>query len=212
MSLKLTIENMLLKIDAFFGSKSSKDKNMVYIMIIALCFAIAYPLYDLSSDKFKEAIDKITNIEGKINMDKAYLSANPEAKIVKLTTDIAKLESDLEQKKEANRYIKEKIMTISSLVYNEKLWGEYLDSISKNALKHNVKILDFTNKYVQTSSSFGHVLDIDLDVNAPYANTISFINSLEQSDLVVDLHDFEIKAKDKLNSKLKISVWGITYK
>lgn len=212
MSLKLTIENMLLKMDAFFGSKSSKDKNMVYIMIVALCFAIAYPLYDLSSDKFKEAIDKITNIEGKINMDKAYLSANPEAKIVKLTTDIAKLEGDLEQKKEANRYIKEKIMTISSLVYNEKLWGEYLDSISKNALKHNVKILDFTNKYVQTSSSFGHVLDIDLDVNAPYANTISFINSLEQSDLVVDLHDFEIKAKDKLNSKLKISVWGITYK
>lgn len=212
MSLKLTIENMLLKIDAFFGSKSSKDKNMVYIMIIALCFAIAYPLYDLSSDKFKEALDKITNIESKINMDKAYLSANPEAKIVKLTTDIAKLESDLEQKKEANRYIKEKIMTISSLVYNEKLWGEYLDSISKNAIKHNVKILDFTNKYVENNSSFGHVLDIDLDINAPYANTISFINSLEQSDLVVDLHDFEIKAKDALNSKLKISVWGITYR
>ena len=102
-------------------------------------------------------------------------------------------------------------MTISSLIYDEKLWGEYLDSISKNALKHNVKIINFVNKYVDNNESFGHVLDIKLDVTAKYADTINFVNSLEESELVVDMHTFDIKAKDTLDSKLNISVWGITY-
>ncbi len=212
MNIKLAIENTLQKIDNFFKNKSKKDTNMVFIMIVAVSFAAAYPFYDLSLKEFNTTKEKVDALTVKINTDKAFLQANPEEKVIQLDMAIKKAQSDLEANIEANKYIKEKIMTISSLIYNEKAWGEYLDSISINALKHNIKINYFGNKYVENNVSFGHVLDIDLNVSGKYADTINFMNSLEQSELVVDLHDFNVTAKDKLNSKLNISVWGITYK
>ena len=61
------------------------------------------------------------------------------------------------------------------------------------------------------NESFGHVLDINIQVSGNYQNTINFINSLERSDLVVDLHTLNMENKDGLHSDLNISVWGITY-
>ena len=55
------------------------------------------------------------------------------------------------------------------------------------------------------------MLDINLNFTGNYINTLSFINSLEQSELVVDLHALNIQAQDKLNTDLNISVWGINY-
>lgn len=211
MNIKLMLEETLQNIDNFFKVKSKKDVYMVYIMIVAVISFIAYPFYELSQTEFNAIKAKVDDVTAKINTDKAYLKANPEEKIAQLDLDIKKLEVELAENKKTNLYIKEKIMTISSLIYDEKLWGEYLDSISKNALKHNVKIINFVNKYVDNNESFGHVLDIKLDVTAKYADTINFVNSLEESELVVDMHTFDIKAKDTLDSKLNISVWGITY-
>ena len=113
--------------------------------------------------------------------------------------------------KDNNQYIKTKIEEISSLIYDEQKWGKYLLSISKNAKLYDVQILDLSNKYTEKNTSFGHVLDINIKTTGDYKNTVNFINSLEQSDLVVDLHDLDIEANEGLDSKLDISVWGITY-
>jgi Tfp pilus assembly protein PilO len=212
MSIRLQLENLLQAVDRFFAGKSQKDKNMVYIMIIALAFGVAYPFYDLSLDDFTAESKKVSEIQGKINGDKAYLQANSAQKVALLNQEILKANEEFVKTSEANRIIKDRIMAIDSLVYDEKLWGAYLDSISKNAQKHNVKINTFSNKLVESKEAFGHVLDIDLDIVASYTDTLGFINSLEQSELVVDLHNFSINAKDKLESKLNISVWGITYR
>ena len=72
-------------------------------------------------------------------------------------------------------------------------------------------MLYFSNKYALNNKSFGHILDINLKTTGNYKNTLNFINSLEQSELVVDIHDLNIVATEKLNSDLNISVWGITY-
>ena len=113
--------------------------------------------------------------------------------------------------KDNNAYIKSKIETISSLIYDERTWGEYLYSISRNAQKYHVKITTLSNKYSSNGKSFGHILDISIKATGNYKNTLLFINSLEQSELVVDIHDFTIQAQNSLNSDLNISVWGITY-
>jgi hypothetical protein len=113
--------------------------------------------------------------------------------------------------KNNNAYIKHKIEAISSLIYDESAWGEYLDSITTNAQKYHVKINDITNKYADTGSSFGHILDITVSSEGNFRNTVKFINSMEQSDLVVDIHDFNITAEKALDSDFKISVWGIKY-
>jgi len=211
MNLKLIIEDNLHKIDQFFKEKSQKDTYYVYIMIVAIIGAIAYPFYDLSIDEFKASKTKVNNLKIKIDMDNAYLDMNPESKIAKIDQEIKRLDAQVLALNDNNNYIKKKIETISSLVYDEVAWGEYINSISINAKKYNIKIINYTNEYSTNNKSFGHILDIDLEVRGRYMNTLKFINSLEKSDLVVDIHTISIKAQNALNTKLAISVWGITY-
>jgi len=211
MNLKLMLEDNLQKIDDFFKEKSKKDTYYVYIMVVGLVGLLSYPFYDLSVEEFTSSQNKVKNVSSKLNMDKMYLKVNPETKIVKLNQDIKRLNAELLISKENNEYIKSKIDTISALVYDERAWGEYINSISINARRYNIKIINFTNEYSKKDQAFGHILDISLDIKGSYSNTLKFINSLEKSDLVVDIHNLNIKAENSLNTKLNISVWGITY-
>ena len=169
----------------------------------------------LKGIKLKSSFQKLQretrDIKSNIIADENYLRFNPQTKITVLNNEIAKINKKIVETKDNNAYIKSKIETISSLIYDERTWGEYLDSISKNAQKYHVKILNFSNKYTQSANSFGHILDISISSKATFTNTIKFINSLEQSDLVVDLHTFNMQADKTLKSDLNISVWGIIY-
>ena len=210
--MKINIEDYLHKIDSLFKEKTQKDKYMTYVMVVAVVFGFSYMLFwDSSFEDFEATRAKVVVLEKKIVADKTYLQANPESKIAGLEQQIVLINKEMLANKDNNAYIKSKIETISSLIYDERAWGEYLHSISKNAQKYNVKITNLTNKYSDNNNSFGHILDISVKSTSNYKNTLRFINSLEQSDLVVDLHTLDIKAQNKLNSELKISVWGITY-
>ncbi|MBN2836359.1 MAG: type 4a pilus biogenesis protein PilO [Candidatus Delongbacteria bacterium] len=210
--MKINIESYLHQIDSNFKDKSQKDIYMTYIMIFAAIFAFSYLLFWEASEKnFEEINEKIEIIETKIQNDKMYLLVNTEKKIEMLLADIKKEEEKMLSVRDNNAYIKSKIETISSLIYDERAWGEYLHSISTNAKKHNINITNLTNRYALGNKSFGHILDISIKGDGNFADTLKFINSLEESDLVVDLHDLNISAQDKLNTSIKISVWGITY-
>jgi len=210
--MKINIEDYLHKIDSAFKEKSQKDTYMTYGMIVAVIFAFSYLLFwDSSFEEFEETRAKVVNLEEKIKDDKLYLKTNPESKVTNLEKDIVLINKEMLAHKDNNAYIKSKIETISSLIYDERAWGEYLHSISKNALKYNVKINNLTNRYSDNNNSFGHILDITVRSTSNYKNTLRFINSLEQSDLVVDLHHLDINASNKLMTDLNISVWGITY-
>lgn len=210
--MNLGFEDQLQKIDLSFKDKSQKDIYMTYVMIFALIFAFSYLLFwDSSEADFNKQKSKVTTIQSKINNDKIYLQRNPESKIALLDKEIKDAQNQILIYKDYNGYIKSKIETIASLVYDERTWGEYLHSISKNAQKYNIKIITFTNKLALNNSSFGHVLDISINSSGEYKDTLKFINSLEQSELVVDLHDLNIKADDALYGDFNISVWGITY-
>ncbi len=210
--MKINIEDYLHKIDSAFKEKSQKDTYMTYGMIVAVIFAFSYLLFwDSSFEEFESTRAKVVKVEKNIKDDKTYLKANPEVKITNLEKEIVRINKDMQGHKSNNAYIKSKIETISSLIYDERAWGEYLHSISKNAKKYNVKITNLTNKYSDDTSAFGHILDISVKSSSNYKNTLRFINSLEQSELVVDLHYLDIKAQKKLDTELKISVWGITY-
>ena len=210
--MKINIEDYLHKIDSLFKEKTQKDKYMTYGMIVALVFAFSYMLFwDSSFEEFEATRAKVVVLEKKIADDETYLKANPESKIANLEKQIVLINKEMLAHKDNNAYIKSKIETIASLIYDERAWGEYLHSISKNAQKYNVKITNITNKYSDNNSSFGHILDISVKSHSNYKNTLKFINSLEQSELVVDLHTLDMKASNKLNTNLEISVWGITY-
>lgn len=212
MNLNINLEDYLHKIDLIFKHKNKKEIQMVYVMIFSVIFACSYLLFwDSSFDIFMEKQSKINSLESKISIDNVYMKVNPQQKILRLNTQIIKANSEIATLKDNNEYIKHKIDTISSLIYNERAWGEYIYSISENAKKYSVKILNFKNSFALTGKSFGHMLDISVKSSGKYRNTLKFINSLEQSNLVVDIHGLSIDSGDLLTTDLNISVWGINY-
>ncbi|MBD3823023.1 MAG: hypothetical protein IE916_00745 [Epsilonproteobacteria bacterium] len=210
--MKINTEDYLHNIDAYFKEKSQKDTYMIYVMTFGVIFSFAYLLFwDSSFEAFEQKNSEIRTLSEKISMDNLYMQHNPESKIVKLDQEIQETQKALVDFKDKNRYIKSKIEAISFLIYDERTWGEYLDSISNNAREYKVKVNEFSNTLVEHQNSFGHVLDLSVKTTGGYLNTLKFINALEQSNLVVDIHTMNISAKDELETDLNISVWGITY-
>ena len=210
--MKINYEDYLHKIDLALKGKTQKELYMTYIMVVLGIFAFSYVLFwDSSFESFETTRSNVEKLENKIAMEKKFLQQNPTSKITQLDKEIQSINQEVVDIKDTNAYIKSKIETISSLIYDERSWGEYLDSISTNAQKYHVKLLNLTNEYAKNESSFGHILDISVNFEGSFQNTLKFINSLEQSDLVVDIHNFTMDANNSLESDLNISVWGITY-
>lgn len=208
--MKFQIENYLYTIDQSLATKSDRDKMMLFIIIFASLFAFSYLLlWQSSEESFKISHDKALKVEFDLNNDKQYLSANPPEKITQIEQETKNIERQHELYIQYNTYIKDKLEQISSLYYDDKVWGAYLDSISRYAREYKVKLAKFGNTLQTDNSSFGHVLDISISSEGPYKNTLKFINALEQSYLVVDLHTLNLNAKEKLKGDLNISVWGI---
>ncbi len=209
---KFNIEDYLHSIDKKFQDKTKKDIYMIYIMIFAAIFAFSYLLFwDTSFAMFEKKLKQTEQIKQKIAADKLFLKLNPPSVIVALDTNKKNTEAKLIEFRDYNQYIKSKIDAISFLIYNERIWGDFIDSIDTKAKRYGVKILELSNTYNYTGESFGHVLDISINTNGEYKNLLKFINSLEQSNLVVDVHDLNISARDYLEGKVNISVWGIMY-
>ena len=208
--MKFNVENYLYSLDRSLSLKSERDKMMLFVMIFAGLFAFSYLLFwDSSEADFKASHEKAAAMETDLNNDKHYLEANPPERITQIEQETKAIELEHQHYIEYNTYIKDQLEQVSSLYYDERVWGGYLDSISKYARAYNVKLSLFGNTLTTDNSSFGHVLDITISAEGPYKNTLKFINALEQSQLVVDLHDINMTGEAKLHSDLNISVWGI---
>jgi hypothetical protein len=208
--MRLNIEDYLYTIDQALSLKSERDKMMMFIMIFASLSAFSYLLLWENSEKsFNVSHEKAIQMESDLSNDKNYLEANPVEKIAQIEQQTVAIQMEEQHYIQYNSYIKDQLEQISSLYYDEKTWGAYLDSISKYARAYNVKLLNFGNTLTTDNSSFGHVLDIKIKAEGQYKNTLKFINALEQSYLVVDLHNLQMTSDKKLTSDLNISVWGI---
>jgi len=210
--ININLQNHLQEIDLSLKDKSTREIYMIYIMLIAIIFFLVYILFWKSAEaSYKNTLSKTTAIQNKINIDDLYLKANTTLMLKKLDKNIQDLKIDLALNNHNNSYIKNKIKDIPFLVYDEKIWGAYINSISVYANKNNIKILNFSNEIIKSNEVFEYMLNINLQSTGSYKNTLKFINSLEQSELIVDVHGIDILAKDKLITDLNISVWGINY-
>ena len=210
--MKFNIEDYLYQIDQSLAEKEEKEVYMLYILIAGgLIFLSYYFLWDSSQQGYEKAKKESQALFNKIQADKKYLAGHPETMIVQIENQTKALEKSFTEYQDSNAYIKYQIEQIASLYYDEQSWGEYVDSISHNAKKYNIKLQEFSNSFAENKDAFGHVLDINVQSTGRYKNMLKYINSLEQSFLVVDIHGFTLKADEKLSSNLDLSVWGITY-
>ena len=90
----------------------------------------------------------------------------------------------------------------------------FLNSITKQAMRQDVKIEYIENHYIDSNGSFGHILEISVGCEGEYKNIAKFINQLEKNVLVTDIYGSDIFLEENSTTTLadiKISVWGINH-
>jgi len=208
----MNIEDFLGDIDKSFAEKKQQEIYMTYVMIAAALIAASYILlWDAAEQGFNRTLAQTKAIEKKIKEDENFMRYNPENKIFQLKAETVQYKNDFITVKDQAEYIKFKIEQISSLYYDEQAWGEFIDSIAENSKKYGLRLNYLSNEFSNDKNTFGHVLDIEVKVKGNFHKTMKFINALEQSFLVVDIHDVNLSSSNQVDSNLKISVWGITY-
>jgi len=210
--MKFNIEQYLYPIDQSFAKKQPRDILMIYIIVAVGLIAFSYMLFWESAEAgYKKVKVEREQIEKKLTADEQYLQQHPETEIARIDQEIEQIKSKTLAVKEENEYINYKISQISELFYNEKAWGQYIDSITENARKYHIKLSLLNNRKAKEKEKFGHVLDIQIQGSGQYRDIVRFINAMEQSKLVIDLHKLRVQAKKRLSFDINSSVWGITY-
>lgn len=205
-------EKFLYDIDQSFSQKSDKDIKLIYMMIFVVLVTFSYLVFwETAEQGYKDAQAASLAVQDNINADNQYLLMHPEGEIVRLDQQIAELNSQYAALTSENAYIKTEIEKIPELYYDQETWGQFIDSIAEKAKVNKIKLNFFANRLAMDKTKFGHVLNIEIEAEGRYQDMVTFMNAIEKSKLVVDLHDLDLKAGKNLSLDLNLSVWGITY-
>lgn len=206
------IDDLLDKIDNYYAQKSTKDRIYSYIMaVVGLGFLIYISTYEATAKIYSKAEKERSRIVKAIKADRSYLKNYTQDDVAFFIQRNKLLKLKFAQTKDITSYIEHKIEELSPLIYNETAWGKFIDSISDTARVNNIHLHKLSNLFVIKKDKFGHVLDLELEFSGNFHNTLRFINTLEKTPLVVDIHDIKMNAEHNLVSKLKLAVWGINY-
>ena len=211
------LEDILEKLDNYFEGKKETEFYLMVLAVVAVVGLISYNyLIPITEKQLKKDLRTQKNLERKIHEEKSYLASvtvngDNRYKIKKLQNEIAQLKIRYSDLKEVNEYSDYQIQTLSELLFNEKNWAKFLDSISLKAKKNHVDISLISNTFVNNKDSFGHVLEIGVECQGTYRNMIRFMNEIEESELVVDIYNIDMESDKKIQANFKVSVWGINY-
>ncbi len=208
---------LLRQIDQFFAERKQSEKLLIFGTIFLGIVLLSYQyIFPLTQKMLKNAKNQRDAIEAKINIDKAYIqsmSVNGDENfyIKQYARQIDTLKKQFEQINDKKAYLDAKIKELSYLLYNHKKWAQFLNSITAKAAINGVEINYILNNFLDVTKNFGHVLEIEIACRGDYKNIISFINSIEQSDLVVDVYNIHMQGARPIETIFKVSVWGINY-
>ncbi len=211
------IEDMLEKLDNYFEEKKESEFYLMVLAVVAVFGLISYSyLIPITEKELRKDLSIQKELERKIRAEESYLASvtvngDQRFKIKKLQSEIAGLKTRYSDLKEINEYSDYQIQTLSELLFNDKNWAKFLDSIALKAKKNNIDISLISNKFINNKDSFGHVLEIGVDCEGSYRNMIRFMNEIEESELVVDIYNIQLESNRTINANFKVSVWGINY-
>jgi len=214
------IEDKLEELDVYFAPKKESEK---WLLIIGVAGIIAYLGYSLllpyTEDLFKTSERSKKRIEKSISNNNTYLSSitkngNRNHYVEKFDQDIVNKNKNIVTVNNKIKFINTNLEKLSDMLFNQKSWSKFLNSITNKAENHNIDIDYITNLYADNNGSFGHVLEIGIGCKGDYKSIVKFMNELEQNVLVTDIFKTEL-ALDENSSKIvadiEISVWGINH-
>ncbi len=214
------IADKLEAMDSYFEHKSESEK---WIMILFFAAAVAFFTYSYffpyAKSLYDQSVLKHKMITKKIHEEQTYLKsiskgADKEYKVKLYTEEIATKKNIVKTYNKKISVINGNLDKLSELLFNEKSWSLFLDSITDRAESNSIQINKLTNKYVDNNNSFGHVLEIGLNCEGSFENIIRFINDIEQNTLVTDIYHSNTYADNNRSvivSDINISVWGVNH-
>jgi Tfp pilus assembly protein PilO len=206
--------------DKAFKDKSDNEKWMMILMIVAVIGYASYSLFlPYAEDKLKKSTKEKKTLQKSIIENKQYINSitvggSRDFYVKKFDKDILNLEKGIIKANEDINFLSAKLEELSPLLFNKESWSTFLNSITKQAMKQNVKIEYIDNHYIDSNGSFGHILEISVGCEGEYKNIAKFINQLEKNVLVTDIYGSDIYLDDNSSTTLadvKISVWGINH-
>ena len=214
------LEDKLEALDSYFAPKKQSEK---WVVILGLAAVIAYLGYELllpytedlynKSERSKKSIQK-SIVDNKTYLNSITVGGDREFYVKKFDKDIVTKKKQIVNTENKIKFIDQNIEKLSDMLFNQKSWSKFLNSITSKAEVQNVDLQYITNHYVDNNGSFGHVLEIGIGCKGEYRNLVKFMNELEQNVLVTDIFQTELISdanSSKTVADINISVWGINY-
>jgi len=214
------IEDKLEELDAYFAPKKESEKWLVILGIAGIIAYLAYAyLLPYVEEIHKRSETKKKSIERSITNNKTYLrsitvAGNREYYVKKFHKDITTKKNSIDKMHEKIDFIDSSLEKLSDMLFNQKSWSIFLNSITDRAALQNVNIDYISNHYIDSNGSFGHVLEIGVGCRGSYRGIVKFMNELEQNTLVTDIYGTSLyldNNSSQIVADINISVWGINH-
>jgi len=214
------LADFLEKMDAYFEGKSNTERLALILLPALLVAYLAWSIMNPPAEAaHQKSIADKKHIQKKLAEDKKYLDGI--TKNGDRNYFIKEYDKKIERNKKNAALYRKKITILdknlnklSDMLFNQKSWSLFLDSITSRAHENNVELLSMTNQYVDNNNSFGHVLEIGLKCQGTFAGIIKFMNDLEQNTLVTDIYKSKVSTEDNstfVHADFSISVWGVNH-
>ncbi len=212
------IEDKLEELDAYFAPKKESEKWMIILGVAGLITYLAYDfLLPYTEQMHKKSEVKKNAIVRSIKDNTDYLNSitvngDRDYRVKQYTREIATKKKRINKQKEKIAFINSNLNKLSDMLFNQKNWSIFLNSITDKAALQDVDLTYISNKYVDHNGSFGHVLEVGVGCRGDYKNIVKFMNELEQNVLVTDIYGTNMTMDQNTSmivADINISVWGI---
>jgi len=208
----------LEKMDKYFSTKKENEKWLMILGVAGIIAFLAYTyLLPYAEGLHKSSEAKKNRLTKSIAAENTYLnsitvSGDRNYYIKKYDKDIQNKNKQIDTLNNKIAYINKSLEKLSGMLFNEKSWANFLNSITDNAKTHNISLNFLKNKYVETEGNFGHILEIEVDGTGNFKDVVGFLNELEQNTLVTDVYSSTLQGSDEgISADINISVWGINH-
>ncbi|ASC93533.1 hypothetical protein Sdiek2_1515 [Sulfurospirillum diekertiae] len=188
---------------------------MAFVVIGFIFYSYLYPVTEKNIESVNEKSAK--DIEKKLHDEQAYLSSvsrdgDATFLIKKIKSDIENSKLLLEKTIYMNDYVDNKLKELSYLLFNDENWAKFLNTISQLAQKYSVRIKVIENKINEPSiQKIEQILTLKVSFNGSFANTMKYMNAIEESELVVDIYELNCTGQKDIEGQFNIAVWGMKY-
>ncbi len=212
------LEDKLEELDAYFAPKKESEKWLIIFGIAGFIAYLAYAyLLPYTEQMHKKSDIALKAVEKSIKDNTIYLNGitvngDRNYYVKKYTQDIRNKKKKIEKTKQKIVFLDKNLNKLSDMLFNQKNWSIFLNSITDRAAVQDVDIQYIANKYVDNNGSFGHVLEVGIGCQGDYKSIVKFMNELEQNVLVTDIYDTKMHMDEnssKVIADINISVWGI---